>query len=50
MCVAIRGHTQLSPDTIRLFTIRQTGLAKLTPAATAAMSFHDLTVALVRVP
>jgi hypothetical protein len=50
MCVAIRGHAQLSPDTIRLFTIRQPGLAKLIPAATAVMSFRDLAVALVRVP
>lgn len=50
MCVAIHGHAQLSPDTTRLSTIRQPGLANLIPAATAAMSFRDLAVALGRVP
>jgi hypothetical protein len=50
MSVAVRGHAQLSPDTVRLFTIRQPGLVKLIFVATAVMSFRDLAVALAQVP
>jgi hypothetical protein len=50
MCAAIRGHAQLSPDTIELSTILLTDLVKLTPAATAAMNLFALVAALVRVP
>jgi hypothetical protein len=50
MCAAIRGHAQLSPDTIGLSTILLTDLAKLIPAAIAAMNFYALVTALVRVP
>jgi hypothetical protein len=50
MCAAIRGHAQLSPDTIGLSTILLTDLAKLIPAAIAAMNFYALVAALVRVP
>jgi hypothetical protein len=50
MCAVIRGHAQLFLDTIGLSTILPTDLVKLTPAATAVMSLHDLDVALVLVP
>jgi hypothetical protein len=50
MCAAIRGHVQLFLDTIGLFTILLTDLAKLTLVATAAMNSHDLDAALVLVP
>ncbi|OBS15776.1 hypothetical protein FPOA_13443, partial [Fusarium poae] len=49
MCAVIRGHAQLSPDTIGPFTILLTDLAKLTPVAIAAMNLYALVAALVRV-
>ena len=49
-CAAIRGHAQLYLDMIGLFTILLTDLVKLTPAATAVMSLHDLDVVPALVP